>query len=320
MKKNIPLLTDRQKLYKSCQTFSRPIGFNELNTLTQGLYSSNSLKSMVNDWNRFVEFCLLKQVHCLPASVSAVRIFLESEARQRKYSSIRRYALTIGTIHRLHSIPEPTNHRKIKLTLSQLRVDKSGDARSANAFTSGHLDSLFTIIGNSLDTKDIRDLAIYSLMFECAMKRSELKHLMNHDIIHTPSGTQILLGDQHYVLSHRASRVLCKWVELNSMGLANVFCRVDKHGNLYQGALDDSSIYRVFRRASDLLGLPNDLKFSGQSTRVGAARELASQGYKIHDIKDFGRWLSPTMPAQYLGRKSKAEQEIMKFTLIKPWD
>ncbi|MDN3680700.1 tyrosine-type recombinase/integrase [Vibrio tapetis subsp. quintayensis] len=267
-----------------------------------------------------MEFCALKQVHCLPASVSAVRIFLESEAKQRKYSSIRRYALTIGAIHRLHSIPEPTNHRKIKLTLSQLRVDKSGDGRSANAFTCGHLDSLFTILGNSLDTKDIRDLAIYSLMFECAMKRSELKHLTNNDIVHTQSGIQLLIGDQQYVLSDRANGVLCKWLELNTVAPGNVFCRVDKHGNLYHGALDDSSIYRVFRRASDLLGLPNDLKFSGQSTRVGAARELASQGYNIQDIKDFGRWLSPAMPAQYLGRKRKAEQEIMKFTLIKPWD
>ncbi|SON53297.1 tyrosine-type recombinase/integrase [Vibrio tapetis] len=319
MKKNIPLITDREKLAQSCRTFSQPIDIKVLDNLTHGMYSSNSLKSMVNDWNRFVQFCQLKQVNSLPASVSAVRIFLENEGRKRKYSSIRRYALTIGAIHRLHSLPEPTNHRRIKLTLSEFRLEKSGDARSANAFTCDHLDALFDLLGHSVETKDIRDLAIYSLMFECAMKRSELKHLTHSDIS-SENEIKLLLGNQQYQLSARASEVLRKWMALTGNVEGCVFCRIDKHENLYRGALNDSSIYRIFRRASDLLGLPEELKFSGQSTRVGAARELASQGYNVQDIKDFGRWLSPAMPAQYLGRKNTAEQEIMKFTLIKPWD
>ncbi len=320
MKKNIPLITDRAKLAVSCDIFSRPIDVNRLNALTHGMYSHNSLMSMVNDWNRFVEFCQLKQVKCLPASVSAVRIFLESESRKRKFSSIRRYALTIGTIHRLHSIAPPTSHRRIKITLSELRLAKTGDSRTANAFTGQHLDSLFAGLGHSTDTKDIRDLAIYSLMFECAMKRSELKHLKHGAISRSGNNVQLLLGEQLYQLSVRAKDVFMRWLDLSAIEEGYVFCRIDKHGNLYQGVLDDSSIYRIFRRASDLLGLPDDLKFSGQSTRVGAAQELASQGYKVEDIKDFGRWLSPAMPAQYLGRISTAEQEKMKFTSIKPWD
>ncbi|MGT0149922.1 hypothetical protein ACT691_11735 [Vibrio metschnikovii] len=50
--------------------------------------------------------------------------------------------------------------------------------------------------------------------------------------------------------------------------------------------LDDSSIYRILRRAGDLLALPH-LKFSGQSDRIGAVKELAEQGYHTKDIPKF---------------------------------
>jgi len=320
MKKNIPLITDKAKLSLSIKVFSNLIDINDLNKLTCEHYSVNSLKSMVNDWNRFVEFCQLKQVSCLPASVSAIRIFLEKEAKSRKFASVRRYSLTLGTIHRLHSFPEPTNHRQIKLTLAQLRQDKQGDAKSANPFTKTHLDALFSLLSNSTQLKDIRDLAIYSIMFECAMKRSDLKELHFSAIRNDEGEVCVELDDHTYRLSEQSSLAVRRWLEMAQRQHGHAFCRIDRHGNLYDGALDDSSIYRVFRRASDLLNLSEELKFSGQSSRVGAAKALAEQGYRIKDIQDFGRWLSPAMPSQYLGRIGIADQEKMKFTRIKPWD
>jgi len=68
-----------------------------------------------------------------------------------------------------------------------------------------------------------------------------------------------------------------------------------------------------------LLGKP-ELKFSGQSARVGAVQELSEQGYKIKEIQEFGRWLSPAMPYQYVGNKGTAEQEKLKFFSFKPWE
>ena len=89
--------------------------------------------------------------------------------------------------------------------------------------------------------------------------------------------------------------------------------------NLLKQPLDDSSIYRILRRASDILGLADNHHFSGNSIRVGAAQELSKQGLKVREIQDFGRWLSPAMPAQYVGYTGTAESEKMKFKAIVPW-
>jgi hypothetical protein len=82
--------------------------------------------------------------------------------------------------------------------------------------------------------------------------------------------------------------------------------------------MDDSSIYRVLRNASELLSL--SINFSGQSTRVGAAQHLSKAGANIKEIQDFGRWLSPAMPYQYIGSTQLAEDEQQTFVLIRPWE
>lgn len=289
-----------------------------LDSLTQGCYSVNSLKSMLNDWNSFVAFCQDRHVSPLPASVTATRLFLSTESKKKKFPSIKRFALTIGTIHKIHDLKDPANHRQIKFLLNELRASKSEDVKSASAFTKAYLDKLHTLLSPSILLKDMRDLAIYHVMFECALKRSELRQLSFEDISYASSLAHIQVQDKVYELSSQASTTLERWLSHNTTGIP--FCRIDKHENLYDSRLDDSSIYRVFRRASDLLCLSEDQRLSGQSSRVGAAQELASQGYRLKDIQDFGRWLSPVMPAQYLGRTGKSSAEKLKFISIKPWD
>jgi hypothetical protein len=74
------------------------------------------------------------------------------------------------------------------------------------------------------------------------------------------------------------------------------------------------------RRASDLLNLSTEHRFTGQSARVGAAKELEKQGYNLKEIQAFGRWLSPAMPAQYLDKADIADHEKLRFKAIKPWE
>ena len=199
MRKNIPLMSDPAQLKESIKLFSKPIGYQDFVELTHSLYSHNSLLSMVNDWNRFVEFCITRHVNPLPASVTAIRLFLEHEGKQRKYASIRRYSLTIGLIHRLHSLPEPTNHRQIHFTLSALRNMKKGDAAQATPFTEKHLNELFKFLGESDSIKDLRDLLIYSLMFECFLKRGQLRDLTCHQLdLSNSECAELMIGENYY--------------------------------------------------------------------------------------------------------------------------
>ena len=275
---------------------------------------------MASDWCRFVSFCESKHVRALPASITAIRLFLEAESKYRKFSTIRRYSITIGTIHFLHNCPDPTAHRQIRLTLQQLRLTKHGDARQATPLTRQHLEQLHSILMGDPCIRNLRDLSIYYIMFECALKRSELKKMKLSELTNKDNFITLSFSDRTYRLSEHASHALCQWTRflLGSKGF--LYRRIDKHDNIGSEQLDDSSIYRILRRASDLLGLPEQYRFTGQSARVGAAQELEEQGYKLKDIQDFGRWLSPAMPAQYLHKNSIAEEEKTKFKRIKPWE
>ncbi len=318
MKKKLIYVTDQTFIKQKVAEFSRHVSLEQMDELTQHSYAHNSLLSLTNDWNLFLAFCHSKSVQALPASITATRLFLETEAKQRKYSSIRRYNVTIGLIHRLLSLKDPTANAKVKQSLAVLRMQKKGDEVQADSFTREHLEHLYFKFADSTVAKEIRDLAIYHVMFECALKRSELKMLKLGQISSEKNGSITLtFGDSQYQLSANANRCLQKWLDLLIDENDIVFRSLDRHGNISNTVLNDSSIFRILRNAGHMLDKP-ELKFSGQSARIGAVLELSNQGYKPKEIQEFGRWLSPAMPYQYMGSKASAEQEKLKFFSFKP--
>jgi hypothetical protein len=130
----------------------------------------------------------------------------------------------------------------------------------------------------------------------------------------------IEISDQLYILSEQGSIAMIKWLEVSSAQGDIVFCSIDRHGNLSGRQLNDSSIYRILRRASALLSLPEHLKFSSQSGRVGQVKKRAKSGQNIIEIQDFGRWSSPAMPLQYAGKLDSSDKQKQKFRHKKEWD
>lgn len=317
MKKTVRVITCKDERNLFISTFSNPIELGDINSLTDNCYSHNSLLAMRKDWNLFNEFCQSKHVRPIPASSTAIRLFLERESQQRKYATIKRYAVTLGLVHRLLGFADPTSTQAIQTLMSQLRIKKKYDSKSAQPFTLEHLQRITNRLARSQKLKDLRDLAIYHVMFECVLKRSELKHLSHDDLYDAGSHFEITLGDSCYRLSETASNVLRKWINFKGYKQGPIFSAIDKHGGVSDTQLDDSSIYRILRSASTLLGL--EVQFSGQSLRVGAVENLAKQGKKVKEIQKLGRWQSSAMPYHYLGNKTQAEHEQIVFKRIKPW-
>ncbi len=261
-------------------------------------------------------FVWKKGVNPLPASATAVRQYVERLATKRKYATVRRNTVTIGLLHRILSQTDPTTNSQVRNVLTQIRLNKHGDAKQATPLQLHHIKRLEKLCSKSPTIQEIRDIAICYVMFECAMKRSELKSLVFSNIAVNGADTYIQLGDSNYRLSEQACRALTQWNDLVAVQEGCVFRAIDKHGNIASNPMDDSSIYRVMRRVGDKLGVS---ALSGQSLRVGAVKELAKQGLKPRDIQLFGRWLSPAMPYQYLGNVEQAETEKIVFKTIKPW-
>ncbi|CAH0536863.1 tyrosine-type recombinase/integrase [Vibrio marisflavi] len=316
MRKNIRIISDTDALRHKIAEFSQPIGLEQMDCLTESQYSKNSLLAMVKDWNLYVEFCVEKGVNPLPASATAVRQYVERLATKRKYATVRRNTVTIGLLHRILSQTDPTTNSQVRNVLTQIRLNKHGDAKQATPLQLHHIKRLEKLCSKSPTIQEIRDIAICYVMFECAMKRSELKSLVFSNIAVNGADTYIQLGDSNYRLSEQACRALTQWNDLVAVQEGCVFRAIDKHGNIASNPMDDSSIYRVMRRVGDKLGVS---ALSGQSLRVGAVKELAKQGLKPRDIQLFGRWLSPAMPYQYLGNVEQAETEKIVFKTIKPW-
>lgn len=320
MRKIIPNFTESQLRQESQKQFQQQITVEDMHRLTHHQYAKNSVLSMANDWNRFVAFCQSKHVCALPSSVTAVRLFLEKESKVRKFSSIRRTLITVSLIHKIHQAPDPSAHRQVLQTMGQIQRLKKGDASHANPMTQKHLNKLDTLLNQSKRAKDIRDLAIYYVMFETLLKRGQLRSLDIQHLTFNESNQpdQIILEEMSYPLSTRASQCLSAWLGHREIPSDVLFCGIDRHGYMSDHRLNDSSIYRVLRRASELLKLPEHLQFSGQSTRIGGAQQLHGQGASVVEIQHFGRWLSPAMPAQYLGKSGLSEKEMTKFKQFKP--
>ncbi|MEF1290060.1 tyrosine-type recombinase/integrase [Vibrio sp. M260118] len=318
MRKSVRVITCEERKQRFINAFSNQIDVDHINDLTDGAYSHNSLLAMGKDWNLFCEFCDSKSVRSLPAAATAVRLFIEKESKSRKYSTIKRYVVTISLVHRLLSLPDPVSSVSVRNTLAALRINKKHDSHSTNAFNRQHLDELTLLLHKSKNSKDIRNLAIYHIMFECMLKRSELRDLMLESVYSHDARYYVVVGSQEYQLSVESSQLLKRWLEVRGDCSGALFTAIDKYGNLSRNALNDSSIYRILRAASDKLML--DVHFSGQSLRVGAASDLASQGVKVKEIQRYGRWKSAAMPYQYVGNRSQAALERMVYKSFKPWD
>lgn len=318
MRKKIRSIDDISEIKRYIGLFSKKVSIEDVNHLTDHQYSRNSLLAMTKDWNLFVEFCTQKNVSPIPAATTALRMFIEKESIERKYATIKRYLVTIGLFHRILTSSDPSAHSSVKIALSKIRLDKVGDAKATDAFEKKHLEQITKLLGHSDKARDIRNLAIYYIMYECLLKRSELRNLSIQQIVYNNDCIKVAIGDNLYTLSPNACEHLSRWINLRGLHGSTLFTAIDKHGNMNNEPLDDSSIYRILRSASDKLGL--DLKFSGQSLRVGAAKELAKQGNKVSDIQHYGRWLSAAMPYYYIGNKAQADTERMVFKRFKPWD
>ncbi|CZF80935.1 MULTISPECIES: tyrosine-type recombinase/integrase [Grimontia] len=312
--KKIEPITDPKAVKSSILLFKQgALSLEDWHVLTQGLYSKNSLLSFQNDWQVFVEYCREVNVCPLPAAVTAVRRFIEAKSTLRKASSIKRYIITVSMMHRVHGLSDPTRHREVRFTLNKLYQEKADEADQATAFHYHHLQSLHSKLCTSDRLKDIRDLLIWTLCFECMLKRSELAAIQFEDIIKTEYGFTLQISDTSMALSPEASALIELWFEMTAITDGPLLRRINKHQQLGDAPMDHSSIYRVFRRAAEELGVQGTLTFSGQSPRVGASQDLSDSGLTIKEIQQQGRWKSPAMPAQYVGNKQARDEAMDKF-------
>ena len=87
----------------------------------EGAYAPNTLRAFRADFEEFIRFCEKLGAKALPSKPEIVAKFIDEAAQQKLASaSIRRKIVSIGSVHRLLELPDPTKAGCVKLATRKM--------------------------------------------------------------------------------------------------------------------------------------------------------------------------------------------------------
>lgn len=147
--------------------------------------SPSTIRAYASDWRIFEEFCAVRKLKSLPATVHTVVYFITSEAQAgRKVKTIERRLSAIADYHLKASEIPPTKQkdaRALQAALKGIKRKLGGAVEKKHPATDELvLQMLSKIPGANLI--EMRDRALISFGFASAMRRSELSDLTVKDL------------------------------------------------------------------------------------------------------------------------------------------
>ena len=307
--------------------------FPELDARVRGAlrsYAPNTQLALRADWRRWLAWCAAQEPTraAFPAAVPDITAFtlafspstevdergvsrLSERARAahvRTPSTLRRYLHTIGAMHRLARIADPTKDPDVATMLRRVTRGR-GAKRQKTGLNRPHLELLLGCLGDTLWEHRTRALLLTAY---CTLARSaELVALEVEDIkvSSTGDGYAVLRKtktDQEAHGSHRylaapAIVALRAWLNAVQVTDGPVFRRLHRHGGVTPAAIRPHEVSRIVQQT--IRRLPREDRpvgsFAGHSTRIGGAQDLVASGQDLLSVMQAGGWRDPKMPARY---------------------
>lgn len=263
----------------------------------------------------------------LPLSSDDLRDYLTwLQSAGRASSTIATHASLISMLHRnaglLPPNTAPTVFRAIK-KINRVAVVTGERTGQAVPFRLADLMTLDSRWANSPHLKEVRNLAFLHVAYSTLLRVSELARLRVGDLTRAEDGRIILdvawtktivqTGGLIKALSALSTRRLTEWIAIS--GLAGepdafLFCpvhRTNKATLITEKPLTTPSLEAIFAQAwrEAGQGQPKTNKnrysgWSGHSARVGAAQDMAKQGYAVAQIMQEGTWKKPETLMRYI--------------------
>lgn len=291
-------------------------------------YARNTQLALRADWRIWRAWCAEKSRPALPALVTDVIAFAlacspENEVDERGIlapvesstsegvkaaSTLRRYLHTIGTMHRLARLPDPTKDSDVAAVRRRVTRGR-GAQRQKTGLNRALLEQMLGMLGDTL--WDARAPALL-LTGYCTLARSqELVSLRIEDLAAGKRGDGYAIiragkSDQEGLGSHRylaapAIEALRAWLAAARIQEGFVFRRIHKFGGVTAKHLDPHEVARIVRAV--IRRLPKEQRpvgsFAGHSTRIGAAQDMVASGLDLLAVMQAGGWKDPKMPARY---------------------
>lgn len=118
-------------------------------------YPRNTLRAFRADFEEFLRFCEKRGAKALPAKPKIVAHFIYWACLQKLASaSIRRKIVSIGSIHRLSGLPDPTKAGCVKLSTRKMNHKLGCACKQAAAITKDMLQRMLEVCANEKPRED----------------------------------------------------------------------------------------------------------------------------------------------------------------------
>lgn len=287
--------TKIEELYSSAQAFA------------EQAKSPQTKRAYQSDWNDFALWCQRHNLHPMPATPQCIALYLTERSQSLKISSLRRRLTAISQIHKMQEVEFNAAHVAIRSVWAGIRRTKGTAAEGKAPVRVDDLKLIIFTRPNNL--KGLRDIALISLGFSGAFRRSELVSLNHGDLEFVPEGLKINLrrsktdqegaGMVKSVPFGQNPTTCCvrsvqKWLQASGIQSGPIFRPINRHGQIRPRRLTGHAVATLLKDAlSESLrsqGVPElritekVAKFSGHSLRAGYVTSAAAEGAEEHII------------------------------------
>lgn len=246
----------------------------------------------------FIRWCQKRGVTSLPATAETIAAYIVYESeRGIAVSSLELALSAISQSHKLSGYPSPTSDGRIRDELKGLRRDKGTEQRRANPLMLEQLERIVSQLGPI--TRDLRDAALLTVGWMCALRRSEIVALRRGDIESVTEGLIVRIrksktdqeakgrsiGIPFGSESFCPVRIIRRWITAASIKDPDepLFFRLFRgEGEMFlkrktQRPLNSRSVNMILCRVMELAGY-DSAGFSGHSLRAGFCTSAARAG------------------------------------------
>lgn len=315
-------------------------------------YAPNTLRGLESHLKLWWDFCGANGGGVLPDAIEPIEAFLiaardgqlpadraalaASRAkrpdapmpdRARKRGTLDQYVAAICVLYRMAAVQNPMDSEIGKLALRAIRKSLPKRQKQAPGLVESHLAKILAQLKPSVPL-DARDAALISVAYETLMRRAEIVAMNLEHIEAQPDGTHLVLlprsktdqegeGDLRYI-SPETVALVRHWCAVAAIDSGPLWRTAYGFHGKFLRRMGAGEIARIFKRRARAAGVP--VPFSGHSTRVGAAQDMAANNASMAGIMQSGGWKTPTMVGRYtkaieVGRGAMAQMRKAKRPL-----
>jgi site-specific recombinase XerD len=248
--------------------------------------AANTRRAWRAGWRVWVAFCAETNTARLPATVNALRAFLQA----RIAAGIQRATLelnlsTLAMVHRLAGLPWPLNTLEGKLMWRAMRRALPTTRRQKRGLSINDVKRMLAPL-NPAVPRDARDGALLSVAYETQLRRSEVVALNLDQVRWEPDGAAtVLIQGRVKKISVGTTQWLRHWLTIAGLSEGALFrtTPTSNQPGRFATRLSDRDVARIYKRRAVSVGL-DATEIAGHSTRIGAVQDLLAAGYTSAEV------------------------------------